>query len=509
MTPTEKLELLLDLIADALIQSDIPELTEKVNQSQKFIRNGKIQQGAGSGVLALFQKDIKANEQDLINTTNVDVDENTSVQQNLQEIANNVDFNSLNIVVTIGVDDSISISLSGGGIAYDGLPITNLLVGDGNPLNISQFVPLDQQKSNVDIDKANEFLDTNIFELLPSGDTRQSRIIRFFQELNTLLPPNLPQFDLDNNGRVDRGVDMNWTGSLDYSKDNSISYAQDNQDGNIDEEDAFIHRLKLTANDTNSTRTIEDIYNTILPYLTDILEDPFEIQDERPEYVNQSSGYLKFRNLNQGIIIRNTNQEFIEGLDPNNPTYLETGFTITMWVRFLDKVSTGTLFNYGNPTRAENPFGFKLDTFMSEDGQKRHLRLLVYDDTSGFGANPYTNRHWYDSHIGVIVDDLPFPKLLSTLNNLEGLEQINLDQYLEVPIDFNEWYFICATYNPNIDERGSEQGIFIPEYWNNHMIDDGSGNPTYQYTSNSGVGNRSKVEIISRTDLLRARGFRV
>ena len=451
MTPTEKLELLLDLIADALIQSDIPELTEKVNQSQKFIRNGKIQQGAGSGVLALFQKDIKANEQDLINTTNVDVDENTSVQQNLQEIANNVDFNSLNIVVTIGVDDSISISLSGGGTAYDGLPITNLLVGDGNPLNISQFVPLDQQKSNVDIDKANEFLDTN----------------------------------------------------------NSISYAQDNQDGNIDEEDAFIHRLKRTANDTNSTRTIEDIYNTILPYLTDILEDPFEIQDERPEYTNQSSGYIKFRNLNQGIIIRNTNQEFIEGLDPNNPTYLETGFTITMWVRFLDKVSTGTLFNYGNPTRAENPFGFKLDTFMSEDGQKRHLRLLVYDDTSGFGANPYTNRHWYDSHIGVIVDDLPFPKLLSALNNLEGLEQINLDQYLEVPIDFNEWYFICATYNPNIDERGSEQGIFIPEYWNNHMIDDGSGNPTYQYTSNSGVGNRSKVEIISRTDLLRARGFRV
>ena len=148
---------------------------------------------------------------ELLLDTNVDVDENTSVQQNLQEIANNVDFNSLNIVVTIGVDDSISISLSGGGIAYDGLPITNLLVGDGNPLNISQFVPLDQQKSNVDIDKANEFLDTNIFELLPSGDTRQSRIIRFFQELNTLLPPNLPQFDLDNNGRVDRGVDMNCT----------------------------------------------------------------------------------------------------------------------------------------------------------------------------------------------------------------------------------------------------------------------------------------------------------
>ena len=75
------------------------------------------------------------------------------------------------------------------------------------------------------------------------------------------------------------------------------------------------------------------------------------------EYENQSSGYLKFRNLNQGIIVRNTNEEFVKGLDPSNPTFLDTGFTITMWVRFLDKVSTGTLFNFGNPTRAENPFG--------------------------------------------------------------------------------------------------------------------------------------------------------
>ena len=64
---------------------------------------------------------------------------------------------------------------------------------------------------------------------------------------------------------------------------------------------------------------------------------------------NESSGYLQFRNLNQGIIIRNTNQEFVEGLDPSNLTYLDTldvdgnivtngtGFTITIWVRFLDK----------------------------------------------------------------------------------------------------------------------------------------------------------------------------
>ena len=499
------LEDLLDLIAIALIQSPLVN-TSDVENNQKFIRDGQLQSGQGEGVLgvlALFQKDIKANQEDLNSF-------DSTGGEFLQGLADSItDFNTLVVSINAGVNYEVSISISGGGLSGS-FDITQYLVQDGTFSNVSQFIPLQQSSSIVDVDKAEEFLDTNIFELLPASDTRQSRIIRFFQELNALLPPNTPEFDLDNDNRVDREEGTNnWIGATQYSKDNSISYAQENTDGNINEEDAFIHRLKDTANDINSSRTIEDIYNTIFPYLTDILESQDGIDDTRPEYENQSSGYLQFRSPNQGIIIRNTNQEFIEGLDPNNPTYLETGFTITMWVRFLDKVSTGTLFNYGNPTRAENPFGFKLDTFMSEDGQKRHLRLLVYDDTSGFGANPYTNRHWYDSHIGVIVDDLPFPKLLSTLNNLEGLEQINLDQYLEVPIDFNEWYFICATYNPNIDERGSEQGIFIPEYWNNHMIDDGSGNPTYQYTSNSGVGNRSKVEIISRTDLLRARGFRV
>ena len=71
---------------------------------------------------------------------------------------------------------------------------------------------------------------------------------------------------------------------IQYRKDYSISYAQDNDDGNIDEEEAFIHRLKSTANDTNSSRTIEDIYNRIKPYLRDILEDPPSLDDGRPKY---------------------------------------------------------------------------------------------------------------------------------------------------------------------------------------------------------------------------------
>ena len=239
-TSGNNLEDLLDLIAEALIQSSLVN-TLNVQNNQKFIRNGQLQTGQGAGVLALFQKDIKANSDDL-NT--YDGDGETTLRSYAEQIS-------------------------------------------------------------------------NIFELLPSGDQRQSRIIRFFQELNTLLPPSIDDsdWDSDNNGMVDREEGTNnWEGANQYSQDNSISYAQDNEDGNIDEEDAFIHRLTGTANDTNSTKTIEEIYNRVRPYLRDILEDPSSPQDDRPEYENQSSGYLQFRNLNQGIIIRNTNQDFIEGL---------------------------------------------------------------------------------------------------------------------------------------------------------------------------------------------------
>ena len=78
--------------------------------------------------------------------------------------------------------------------------------------------------------KRNEFLDTNIFELLPTGDTRQSLESQDFQELKPLLPPQLPEFDLNNDGVVDRNTESNeWIGSLQYSQDNSISYVgQDN-----------------------------------------------------------------------------------------------------------------------------------------------------------------------------------------------------------------------------------------------------------------------------------------
>ena len=549
-TSGNNLEDLLDLIADALIQSPLINTTTVV-ANQKYIKNGQLQQGSGEGVLALFQKDIKANQEDLNNT----VAFQNNVQESLQNIADSIgNFNSLIISVAPGPDFDgngqpdypISITLESGGLSYPApIEIIDLIynLSTDNPLNVSQFIPLIQSGSVVDVDKANEFLDTNIFELLPTGDTRQARIIRFFQELNALLPPSIDDsdWDSDNDGRVDREQGTgNWEGTNQYNQDNSISYAQDNQDGNIDEEDAFIHRLTGTANDTNSTRTIEEIYNRVLPYLRDILEEDIDLEDGRPEYRNQSSGYLQFRNPNQGIIIRNTNQDFIEGLNPETKEYLTTGFTITMWVRFLDKVSEGTLFNFGNPIRgtvnsqpADNAFGFKLETYvLNGDDECPHDQYTTWNDAAqdnNYSENIFQDSNTarfvrlivnqdsrlYDSHVGSESITSPNVARFDKLNlvipflNYDLMDsQVNASRLLNttfIPEDFNEWYFICASFNSDIDEfhYGNDWREQSPDYWLNHMSDENT------YVSNSGYGNKCKVEIISRTDLLRARGFKV
>ena len=554
-----QVELFLDKIAEALIKSEYVN-TQEVEKNQKFIRNGLIQSGQGAGVLALFQKDIKANEQDFNFTiSQLDVESGEiNLLSELQHIADNVDVNSLQIQVSeryenqtpylvVKVHDMFDYNNDGNG--YD---ITHIIVADGVFSNTSQFIPIQKSSTIIDTTKAEEFLDTNIFELLPTGDSRQARIVRFFQELNALLPPEIPNFGVP----VDRDSNGEWTNAEEYSSNNSISYAQENQGANIDEEEAFIHRLKATANDTNSSRTIQDIYNTILPYLTDILEDDISLQDDRPVYQNQSNGYIKFRNLNQGIIIRNTNKEFIEGLDPNNPTYLQTGFTITMWVRFLDKVSEGTLFNFGNPTRAENPFGFKLETFVVKSDKSRYdipgdgnfpptygeyvngdfdgseysrnrgifqnsntarfVRLQVRE--SGDTTSTLTDIGLRDSHLGA-PGNRKYSWDAPDLNN-QGPDEDRILNYTFIPEDFNEWYFICASYNPTVIEPlpdtwqgesflggyGEEYETYQnnPDFWLNHI------NPAdNSYTNFSGFGNRCKVEIISRTDLLRARGFKV
>ena len=176
-----------------------------------------------------------------------------------------------------------------------------------------------------------------------------------------------------------------------------------------------------------------------------------------------------------------------------------------MWVRFLDKTSQGTLFNFGNPTREENPIGFKLETIVDINA-KRYVRLLVLDNSDADA----TNHRFYDSHVGYIGDDGAYSKVATNTSDPSVLGTIHISQYTEIPSNFTEWIFICATYDPAVTETlgvtyaTCESNVCNqdPYYWLNH-IDSAS------YTAQSFLGNRAKVEFISRSDLLRARGYKI
>ena len=545
----ERLESVLDAIAESLITSDFVD-PQIVSNNQKTIIDGIIQVGRSNlQKLILYEKDVDANAEDL----------------NLAFDGTNYGANLIDIVSNFG-DEDFWIEVHGGGsiILYSttmyntGVDITPLLSlpadSEGtivNPINVSQFMNIEQQVSDIDTEQANEFLDTTIFELLPSDLTRQERVNRFFTEWEE-LKGEVPIFDVSGSGspdfpQPDGFVDDNFS-SNNYSATHDISWAQDFQgeENIIPVEESFITRLDSTANTTNSGKTMESLRDQLNEYLKDIDEDPFLPQDPRPSYDNNSDGFLKFRHLNQGIIVRSTTDKYIEGLNPNTKEYLTTGFTVTMWVRFLDKVSEGTLFNFGNPMREreDNPLGFSLETFVidkndylqstgetygdyveghtvynqdsqlpffSDTGVERFVKLSVREDD-------LTLR---DSHVGISYDSGYARKTSVEEGTSPDAGKLT---FTRIPIDHREWYFIVATYNPTIDEDNSFDlsgcppvNYFHPDF--NEFTSECNKNPDFwrgnilhengQYTSFSGKGARCKVEIISRSDLLRARGYKV
>ena len=206
-----------------------------------------------------------------------------------------------------------------------------------------------------------------------------------------------------------------------------------------------------------------------------------------------------------------------------------------MWTRFLDRTSEGTLFNFGNPFRQNNPFGFQLDTIvLSPDsptglggnptmesvsgftsvsydrnpngdlwqntGTERFVRLIVYDDVAGKTYDSHTTG--VHSHKEVCT---PFPGA----DCITGSDILSMLNNVRVPYNPGEWYFICATFNPNVDQDNSYDTVTGLSFDNKHDFWTGNRNLDGSYTHYSGYGNKCKVEIISRTDLLRARGYKV
>ena len=459
-----------------------------------------------------------------------------------------------------------------------------------NVLNLSQLTsPITGNR--IDKTKAREVLDSEVFELLPPRVTRQDQIDKFFQDFQNLIGGQPSFEDVDDDGAGEQ-----------LTSDPASRISQ-----NPNDPSAMITRTDGDANAVNEGKTLESMRNTLNTYLGDVdnvVEEPF---DERPEYVNKSTGFLKLRKLNQAIIIRsNTDINLLEKestgkvaqnahrtslLDRTGPSWMVDGFTITMWVRFTDSTTDGTLFTYGNPFLLNEP-AFRLETLVRQPGDVylisttsgdttypeqtfikpyRIARLVVWDTNhsaqepklyeSSFPRNytrGYVSNDPVDGGVGRYSSGRPRVYKSDTsarsdyglgVNNIFGqtaLEVYNDNRafcnYTHIPTDdLNEWFFICATYNPRIIEdyctySDTEDTIFnkvvshtnvnypvadnntsglatrqVTHFWLNQLdFDPNIVNPTTGITvGQSNFGNRCKVEVISRSDLLRARGFKV
>ncbi len=348
-------------------------------------------------------------------------------------------------------------------------------------LNLSQLTK-PKTGSKIDPDKAREVLDTNIFELLPNQPNRQNQINNFFNEFDNLIGPT-PVF-------VDLNGDTILESAENYEDDEQSRISYENQI------DAYITRLiSQSEGDTNNQgKTLEDMRNKLNTYLFDVDNKVQGIIDQRPEYENKSNGFLKIRKPNQAIIIRSQSNNILEFQKQNEngvPSYLSDGFTITMWVRFVDKQSEGTLFNFGN-TLEEDGEGFRLDTKVNNFNDKyyRYIRLIVRDD------NKLRDNHFGYSGIDRISE-----------RSTSAIPPQGHNAFPQIPTDnLNEWYFICATFNPSIKEDDSLTLIDFKndkQFWLNHRGVGGVIKPVTEF------GAKCKVELISRSDLLKARGYKI
>ena len=405
-----------------------------------------------------------------------------------------------------------------------GTPVLNYL---------SQLVQLGNDSSLINPDKANEVLDTTIFELLPGIQTRQERINKFFSEYAALKPPQTPDFDTDGINGIDWA---DWDVGNNDGPSSDEWYNTYDISSDLNATNGYITRLVRHQNNLNTDQSLEWLRNNLNAYLTDVDTpvDP-DLVDERIDYTDVAEGYLKFRGLNQSIIVRPELNDTL-GLED----YQTDGFTIAMWVRFIDKKSNGTLFNYGNPFRTNNPYGFVLETFTlgEDDDQGNGVPYgsdgnysSLFTDTSHARFVRLVVRggdgNLYNSHVGSpTIDRVNFtPEAFNTTMGTDGTTPTDLEviTYTPIPTNRNEWYFIVANFNASPgfvepDETGmvcnndihcSVDGQDLkndPNYWRQNVNPDSSGVATYTNFSNQGA--RCKVEIISKSDLLRARGYK-
>ena len=565
-------EIIADALSNMLIEhtDEIKQLTGKENFSdfQKTIKGGTIQRGRDeSQKLILWESDVKANHQNSSDTISMlyNMLYPNNANPNTTEPVHDINDLRFEFYENEGLGGGyFARALFGGSQAGQEIDLASIAE------NLNQFVDFSETTRPIDATKARDVLDTTIFELLGAQSEQQQRINDFFTEYQALKPTETPidraaVIDADDDGFTD-SIDERQAGRFSADHDISGTHSSDVEDTKS------ITWRKTSEDSDNANQSLEYLYDDLRSNFFPERPPEFELEDDRPEYEPQSDGYLEIRHLNQAIIVRNESQSDIGliGPDPTSPKWQTDGFTITMWVRFLDKVSSGTLFNFGNPLRETNPYGFRLetytlqrDTYHNSDqtyGQKafqmgapyfqnsdsaRFIRLLVRDSdgvlrdssqgykhptaTSTAGKN-YRKQHpigveqfegssGLDASLFDFQTNLPYGTVGATEYPLIPSGHDGpawLLPYTNIPVKLDEWYFIVANYDPTRNENYT-QNIIDPDYWKWKCTNtvDPEGDWAYYvcdedtYTSDSGKGSKCKVEIISKSDLLRAKGLSV
>ena len=259
-------EQVLDRIAELLVEN-FQTVSEqlglsKIEEIQKSVDDvtGQVVVGRPDGKkVVLYQYDKKANDEDL-QTTGF---QSILSQDGTSESNTNITIEQLN-------DATITFNTPFSGAPSDVVLTINAMdynIGDlmdldnNNPINLSQFIDFEDELQTIDPEKASQFLDTNIFELISPPPSNQERIDNFFREWSE-LKGTIPEFDLDINND---GTPDTWDEDIETNQDE-----HSNVNDIVNDPLGNITRLDKHANEVNSGKTLESLHRELGLFLSDV-----------------------------------------------------------------------------------------------------------------------------------------------------------------------------------------------------------------------------------------------
>ena len=175
--------------------------------------------------------------------------------------------------------------------------VTNL----ETPPNVSQFINFDQSKTLVNPELANQVINTDVVELLPTSANRQQRITNAINELKVLLGP-IPNFVNQGNNIFTWPTEPATDTETYWNTNYDISLIQTT---GADDSDANITRLIESENNNNTNQSIESLRNLLNQYLKDIDSRATQDESSLPVYVPSGTGYAAVDGPNESIIVAN------------------------------------------------------------------------------------------------------------------------------------------------------------------------------------------------------------